>query len=400
MRCLHTADWHLGRTLEGRSRQAEQEAVMDEICRIAEEENIDAVLMAGDAFDTVNPPAASEALFYETIHRLSNNGMRPVIIISGNHDSPDRLQASGPLASEQGITLVGKPIARPLRIPVPRADLDMIVSAIPYPSESRLNEVLSVMNEEKDIQAAYDQRLAQLFIEHAKAFSRDTVNIMMSHLFIAGSRESDSERPIQVGGAYTVSPKSLPKEAQYIALGHLHRPQTIHRAPAPARYSGSPLAYSFSEANQPKSVTVIDIEPQKPASIQEIYLSAGRPLVKWRARHGLSEVHHWLEEGRDANAWIDLEIHLKEALSIQDIQKLRKKHQGLIHIKPVYLLEEEEEAKKQVSDLPIDELFTRFYGRQTNGAQPEDELVQLFLDLINEGEEDASEKEAELHAAY
>ena len=96
MRILHTADWHLGRTLEGRSRLEEQAQFLDELAEIVEKEKIDVVLMAGDAFDTVNPPAAAEQLFYESLSRLSNRGKRPVMVISGNHDSPDRLAAATP----------------------------------------------------------------------------------------------------------------------------------------------------------------------------------------------------------------------------------------------------------------------------------------------------------------
>ncbi|WP_132745500.1 exonuclease SbcCD subunit D [Scopulibacillus darangshiensis] len=394
MRILHTADWHLGRTLEGRSRQPEQEAVMDEICRIADDEKIDAVLMAGDVFDTVNPPAASETLFFNTVHRLSKNGKRPIVIISGNHDNPDRLQASAPLADYQGITLVGRPIDHLLTVPVPQCSMEMMVSAVPYPSESRLNEVLSVMNEEERIQEAYDERLAYLFSKHENDFRKDTVNVMMSHLFVAGGKESESERPVQIGGAYTVSTGSLPKRAQYTALGHLHRPQTIHHGTAPARYSGSPLAYSFSEANQPKSVTIIDVEPGEEAQVQEIYLSSGKPLVRWRAKNGIEDVYEWIEAGRDGNAWIDLEIKLTEALSVHDIQQLRKYHSGIIHIKPIYAEKEAIEESLRSSETPIDELFTKFYKQQTGGAEPGSDLIQLFLELINERADEENHAES------
>src|SRR5690606_6912125 len=97
MRILHTADWHLGRSLEGRSRLEEQAQCVDELVKSVEEENIDVVPMAGDACDTVSPPAAAESLFYESISRLSDGGKRPISIIAGNHDNPDRLSAASPL---------------------------------------------------------------------------------------------------------------------------------------------------------------------------------------------------------------------------------------------------------------------------------------------------------------
>lgn len=391
MRLLHTADWHLGRTLEGRSREEEQEDAMDEICRIADDEKIDAIVMAGDVFDTVNPPAVSEALFYETAERLACGGKRPLLVIAGNHDSPERLEASRPLAGHRGITIVGKPVSQPLAIPVKRTDETLILSCVPYPSESRLNECLSAMNEETAIQEGYNNRLEKLFQEHARHFSEKTVNILMTHIFAAGGRESDSERPIQVGGAYTVYPSSFPEKAQYVALGHLHRPQTLEKAPAPARYAGSPLAYSFSESGSRKSVTIIDVSPGKAAKWKEVPLAAGRPLVRWHAENGLDEVHRWLDEGRDRYAWIDLEIRLEEALNMHEIQALRKADEHFVNIRPIYCENRDPAGDLARSKLPIDQLFIRFYKKQTQGAEPGEKLVRLFLRMIQENE---AEREA------
>lgn len=394
MRILHTADWHLGRTLEGRSRHEEQAAVLDEMCRLADEERVNVILMAGDVYDSYNPPAASVALFYETMKRMSAGGKRPILVISGNHDSPERIEAVSPLAESHGITLVGRPVSSAVRLPLPACAEELIVAAVPYPSESRLNECLSDMNEEEQIQKAYDERLAGLFQQLAGAFRPDAVNLVMSHLFIAGGKESDSERPIQVGGAYTVTPASLSVGAHYIALGHLHRPQSLKGFDAPARYAGSPLAYSFSEANQPKSVTIIDVEPGKAAAVSEVYLSAGKPLVKWRAQNGLDEVYRWLDEGRDRNAWVDLEIILSDALALRDIQELRRRHPGIIHIRPIFLTEEEKAERARIDKMPLDAVFRRFYKKQTGGAEPDQSLVELFLDLVKEVDEEGDGADA------
>src|SRR5688500_4361574 len=109
MRILHTADWHLGRRLAGRSRHDEQIAVLDEICRIADDENVDVVVVAGDVFDAFVPPAEAEALFYSTMTRLADSGRRAVVVIAGNHDSPDRLIAADPYARSLGISTLGFP---------------------------------------------------------------------------------------------------------------------------------------------------------------------------------------------------------------------------------------------------------------------------------------------------
>jgi exonuclease SbcD len=384
---LHTADWHFGRTLEGRSRLEEQAAFMDELTAIVRDERIDLVLVAGDVYDSVNPPAAAETLFYEGVARLAEGGRRPVAVIAGNHDHPERLAASAPLAGGQGVTLVGLPTSGLLTFDIARTGERASVFALPYPSESRLGELLEDAIEEEALRLAYSQRIARLVAREAAGFRADTVNLVMSHLYVLGGAESESERPIQVGGAYTVDSSALCAGAQYVALGHLHRPQTV-KAPSVLRYCGSPLAYSFSEAGQAKSVTVLDLAPGAEAEPREIWLSSGRPLVRWRATEGLAQVRSWLEEGRDASAWIGLEVYVTEAMSLEDIHELRKRRDGFIHIRPVYPeLAEELERRERQSALPIDELFRRFYARQTGGAQPEPELVELFLELMRHEED-------------
>jgi exonuclease SbcD len=387
MRLLHTADWHLGKSLEGRSRLPEQEQFLEELVQIVEEEKVDVVLMAGDAFDTVNPSAAAEQLFYESLARLADKGKRQVVVIAGNHDNPDRLVAAKPLAGEQGITLLGNPLSDALHLYVPSCQQKLQVAALPYPSESRLKELLEDSQQEELLRAKYDQRIQGLFHELTQSFTADAVHVAMSHVFVAGGDSSDSERPIQVGGAYTVSARSLPEAAQYVALGHLHRPQTMKKASTLARYSGSPLAYSFSEAGYAKSVTLLDIDPGQPVQLEETYLRSGKPLVKWKAVEGMQQVYHWLDEGRDANAWVDLEIHLQHALSLEEIHRLRKHHTGLVQIRPVFEDQLTTAEVQRQADLPIEELFRRFYERQTGGAQPEEELTQLFLDLLNTDKE-------------
>jgi exonuclease SbcD len=386
MRILHTADWHLGRSLEGRSRLAEQAQFIDELVKIVEEEKVDAILMAGDAFDTVNPPAAAEQLFYDGLSRLSDKGKRPIIVIAGNHDNPDRLSAASPLAGNHSIHLIGYPSHEVLKVDVPHAQQQMIVAALAYPSEARLEQVLSETHDEVLLRNKYDERIRELFSIMSKQFQPNTVNMAMSHIHVAGGSTSDSERPIEVGGAYTVAATSMPEAAQYVALGHLHRPQNIKRASTLTRYSGSPLAYSFSEIGYAKSVTILEADPGQPVEMREIPLSSGKTLVKWKATEGISQVHSWLEEGRDASAWIDLEIHLTSTLSIEEIHRLRKWHPGFIHIRPVFQKELEVAATRQ-ANLPIDQLFSQFYEKQTGGAKPEPELVKLFLELVQQDDD-------------
>ncbi len=388
MRILHTADWHLGRTLEGRSRMAEQEAFVDELVEMVKKEQIDIILVAGDVFDSVNPPAAAEQLFYESLARLSDKGRRPVAVISGNHDHPDRISAARTLMCAHNIFLFGRPQAAVCRIDVPSCGETMMLAPLAYPSESRLAELLSSDCKETTMRDRYDDRIRALLAAMAASFTAETVNIAMSHLYVAGGRTSDSERPIEVGGAYTVAAESLPKAAQYVALGHLHRPQDVKQAKTAARYSGSPLAYSFSEAGQAKSVTVVDVHPGRKAKVAEIPLAAGKPLIRWKATEGLAQVYRWCEEGRDRSSWIDLEIHVTESLTMEEIDRLRKLHPGFVHIRPVLPNRAEEMMEMSREPLSLEEMFHRFYERQTGGQTPDEELVRLFLELAAEEEKE------------
>jgi exonuclease SbcD len=160
-----------------------------------------------------------------------------------------------------------------------------------------------------------------------------------------------------------------------------------------ARYSGSPLAYSFSESGYAKSVSIVDIEPGGQAQVSEVLLSSGKPLVKWRAQEGLQQVHQWLDDGKDQNAWIDLEVHLKDTLSLEEIHRLRNSHPGFVHIRPVFEKSINDQSRESRANLPIDELFAKFYEQQTGGAQPDQATMKLFLDMIHDEPEEEEDKE-------
>jgi len=414
MRIIHTSDWHLGRMLEGRSRIEEQVKFIDELCTIVEDEAVDLVLIAGDVFDTVNPPAIAEEIFYDALNRLSAGGKRAVVAIAGNHDNPERLCASSPLAVRNGITLYGLPkevlrpsfVMRPnqgkvvrvaaglgwVELQIPSCIDPAVIAMLPYPSESRLNEVLCESLDEETLRQEYSKRVQQLFSEFGKNFRPDAVNLGVSHLFVRGGMESESERPIQLGSAPTVEVEAMPLGAQYVALGHLHRAQVVKGAPVPTRYSGSPLAYSFSETGYAKSVILVEGFPGQPVTTREIFLSAGYPLVKWQAKEGLAQVQRWIDEGKDLNAWIDLEVFVTSALNSQDIHSLRRQRERLINIRPVFP-EMKQIVGEARSKMPIDELFRKFYQDRTGGAEPEQELVAMFLALIDPDQKGESYKE-------
>jgi len=412
MRILHTADWHLGKTLEGRDRQSEQIHVMNEICEIADDQKIDLVLIAGDIYQTVNPPAWAENLFYETINRLSNNGNRGVVVISGNHDQPERIRAANPLADKQGIYLIGLPNdqLQPnffksnqkthalnggtgwLEIAIPSTQESAALALLPYPSESRLKQLFIDSNDNSTIREAYSQYVGKWLNLQKSNFSEQSINIAMSHIFVQGGLPTESEIEIQLGGAYTVDPQHIPDNYQYVALGHLHRAQDVKGTASLTRYSGSPLAYSFSEAKHKKSVTIVDIKKNEPAKINEVLLKSGKPLIKKKIANGIIELEDWLNNEGQVPAWIDIELNVPHPLSIEEIQRIRKMHDGLINIKIVTpTLEQIAQSIKLQEQTPI-KIFERFYEFKT-GAKPRKEVVDLFGELFQTEMEEGDESE-------
>ncbi len=407
MRILHTSDWHLGKNLEHISRIEEQREFIEYLCTAAEAQNIDLVLVAGDIYDTYNPSAAAEELFYDAIDRLNNRGKRAVLVIAGNHDNPERLCAASPLAYKNGIILLGYPGSDAalykaksgsimiidsgpgwLELCVPGCGHTAVIITLPYPSESRLEELLSGSADEAILQKAYSEKIGSILTSLSLKFRIDTVNLIVGHLFLRGGKESESERTLQVGGALTVNPDIFPDNAHYAALGHLHRPQEMRNSPCPTFYSGSPLAYSFSEAGHSKAVYVIDANPGESAVIEPLYLGCGKPLRRWVAEKGIGQAVAWCEEGRDTNAWVDLEITADRVLTSEEQKKLRTMHTGIINIRPRLLTEPVEvmdsgnrEGRK------IDELFKDFY-RYRMGAEIGEDLMAAFIEILNDtGEE-------------
>lgn len=403
MRILHTSDWHLGKSLEQVSRIEEQREFIDRLCRVVEEEGIDLVLVAGDIYDTYNPSAAAEELFYDAVDRLNGRGKRAVVVIAGNHDNPERLCAASPLAYKNGVILLGYPRsdagpykgrggnieivdAGPgwLELGISSCAHSAVIITLPFPSEARLEEVLSRQAAEYALQRAYSDKIGSILAALSQKFRDDTVNLVVGHLFLRGGRESESERTLQVGGALTIDPDVLPANAHFVALGHLHRPQQIKNELCPAYYAGSPLAYSFSEAGYSKAVYIIDAAPGKKAEVNPLYLDCGKPLKRWLVPEGVEQAIQWCAEGRDENAWIDLEIITERILTMEEQKHLRSLHPGIINIRPRLKGEDiQAEALPDREGRKIDELFKDYY-RYRMGQEISEELLGAFIEILNE----------------
>lgn len=407
MRILHTSDWHLGKTLEGFSRLDEQELFVEELIEKIEENNIDMVIIAGDIYDNGNPPARAENLFYNALKRISNFGRRPILVISGNHDNPDRLVAASPLAYEHGVILLGTPKSKAQLgeygnfeilnsdegyVELQIGEEKAVIITLPYPSEKRLNEVLTEELEEDERRKSYSERLGELFSKLSEKYREDTINLAVSHIFVAGGEETDSERPIQLGGSLTVDAGMLPEKAQYIALGHLHRPQKVHGAKTKAYYSGSPLQYSKSEISYSKCAYIVDVKPKEEAVVSELFFKNYKPIEVWKC----DSVEGAIEQCRansDRNIWVYLEIKTDKYITQEDIKVMKDLKKDIIEIVPkIDGLEEVAIEYEGMKEKGMLELFKDFYKRERK-VDPDNELIDLFLTIVQDGEGDTIETE-------
>jgi exonuclease SbcD len=409
MKILHTADWHIGKRLDNYSRLEEQRLVLEEICGIAEQENVDAIIIAGDLFDNFNPSSEATELLYSTLHLLSANGTRAVIAIAGNHDSPERIQVPDALAKVCGILFVGFPnteikpfctqgkveIVRTakgfIELTLPNTDFPLRILHTPYANEQRLRTFLGIEESEEALRVHLQnhwQELADLYLDD-KGF-----NLLATHLFVMQKggpmpEEPDDERPIlHIGGAQAIYTENFPKQVHYIALGHLHRYQLVDKNPAPAIYSSSPLAYSFSEANQTKYVVLIEAEAGKLVSYRPIELTKGKKLRR-KSFHSIDDAIVWL--GEHSDDLIELTIISDNYLEAADKKRLTEAHSGIIQIIPQIKRSEIAESTSEIDlSLSIERLFGEYFKTKNKGQEPSEGLMEVFREVLGAEEESAS----------
>ncbi len=405
MKVLHTSDWHLGKRLGRFSRLEEQQDVLDELCGIAEKHQPDLVLIAGDLFDTFNPPAEAVELLYRTLHRLSDGGRRPVVAMAGNHDSPDRVESADPLARLSGIFFIGYPgtvirktvLESGWEIDAPEAGIlvfrrsgipEVRLIATPYAGEVRLRKAIDPGKSE--------EQMRQLLRDHWAALAErycdgKGINLLMAHLFAAEQgtlpfeelQEEEGERSIlHPGGLELIPFSAFPPHIQYVALGHLHRPSLNAAGGRIICYSGTPLAYSLSEADQQKRVVLVKAEPGKPAAAESIPLAKGRKIRR-RSFDSLEKALLWLEEHYGDYVEITMEVdHYLEA-GVRDA--ILEAHPRVLAVVPE--IRDREAvfgvAKKEMDiHAPVASLFAEYYRSRNGGADPEPELLELLAEAL------------------
>jgi len=421
---LHTSDWHLGARLGDYSRMAEQREVLEEIRTAAESGEADFVIIAGDVFDNFNPPNEAVELLYRELKKLADDGRRPVIVIAGNHDSPDRIEAPDPLAVECGIFFIGYPdftrgrveLESGVAVDFPAQGILTIdfpdkpqvrILTTPYANENRLRKFLAPENREQqisDILGSSWNQLAGKYCDDAGC------NILTAHLFMSEDRhagelfaeagpaveEPDEERSIlHPGGLELIDAALVPTPIQYTALGHLHRPQSIREGGSPIVYSGSPLAFGLSEENQQKSVVMVELEPGRKAKVERVPLSSGRRIVR-KTFSDVGAATLWLGENPDV--WVELLIECEKYISAVDRKQLYCAHEGITAVIPVSGTADPDAGaiERSAPDLTesMEEIFKSFF-EYSKGIQADDDILSLFREVASVTLDSGSEVESE-----
>ncbi|MBB3678216.1 exonuclease SbcCD subunit D [Modestobacter versicolor] len=274
MRLLHTSDWHIGRSLHGTDLLAEQEAVLGGLAEVVAAESVDVVLVAGDVYDRAVPSADATGVLDRVLMRLRRAGAE-IVLTPGNHDSARRLGFGAGLMARSGVHV--RAVTPALDEPVLLSDEhgDVAVYGLPYLEPEIARHELGMAegrSHEAVLTVAMDRVRSDLFLRP------NSRSVVLAHAFVGGGVPSDSERDICVGGVDLV-PAAIFDGVDYVALGHLHRPQTLSDR---VRYSGSPLAYSFGEAGQQKQAWLVDLDAGGLAAVRPVPLPAPRQLTLLR----------------------------------------------------------------------------------------------------------------------
>jgi len=381
MRLLHTGDWHVGKTLSRRSRIEESRDVLGEIAEIATDEQVDIVVVAGDVFEHLSPSAEAEAAVYDALVDFERRRI-PVVLIAGNHDHAHRWRALEPLLDRFAVHVVPEP-RRPdgggiVEIEGRNGSASIQLACLPWVPLGRLLETKQLLGLAEETYQAYTTEMARILGVLCQGFDASKCNVLVGHFFVSGAVTSGSERPLSIGELYAVTPQAVPVTPQYVALGHVHRPQKVPGVAVPARYAGSLLQLDFGEVGQEKSVAVVELEPGKPAEVREIPLKSGRQLRDLRGT--LDELTLMAEEVGDAYLRVCLECDGPQPGLGDAVRELLP---NALQVTLDYPKQDVAREALVLDETKPRELFDRYYTMR-HSAAPEKELLDLLDELLDE----------------
>lgn len=317
MKLLHTSDWHLGRPLYGRSRLREFTEFLDWLAGVIETEEVDALIVAGDVFDTTTPSNRTQELYYSFLHRVSRSTCRHIVVIGGNHDSPSFLDAPKAILRALDVHVLGAVTEDPedevLVLRDSQGEPEAIVCAVPYLRDRDIRRVEPGESAEdknrklvEGIEHHYE-RVVTLAETRRQELGGEIPLIATGHLFTAGGStvDGDGVREIYVGSLARVGQTAFPKEIDYLALGHLHVPQRV-AGEAHLRYSGSPIPMGFGEAGQRKLVLLVAFSGRVPG-VAELPVPCFQPLERLTGTLGELSARIMELRASGSEAWLEIE---------------------------------------------------------------------------------------------
>ena len=383
MKILHTADWHIGQRLHERSRLDEHEQFLDWLLNTIREHKVELLLVSGDIFDTALPSSDATNLYYRFLYRLFDETDAYTVITAGNHDSPRHLEAPREFLEMGRIYVVGL-ADEPAKcvFTFPRNNPRVAVAAVPFFSESDLRHLSYETEAERS--ERYRERFKAFYADCVAAMPAELPKILMGHLFVQGARVMDSERNVQIGGATATHADDFPKDVSYVALGHLHRPQTISSADYPVRYSGSPIPLKFNEANYRKKVYLLELTDDGTLiRDEEIVIPVFKALctIEGDENFVLSEAM----TGNWADKYIQVKLKLnKPRVGIGDeIRQIFNERGGEVLSVEVEVPEATRGPEVSVEDMKRpEEIFKQFHRTRFEGEAPDESLAQTFSELM------------------
>ncbi|MBW3666661.1 MAG: exonuclease SbcCD subunit D [Actinobacteria bacterium] len=372
MRILHTSDWHVGRRIRGRDRSDEHRAVLAEIAGVADTQQVDLTLVAGDLFDSSAPTPVAEEIAWRALLALAE--VSPVVVIAGNHDSPARLDAVAPLLAMGRVTVVGTPRSPGDGGVVFIDSLGTKVALLPFVSQRGIVRAADIMGLDPDQHSGkYQERMQLLVAALTEEMTPETVNLLVGHLTVFGAETGGGERHAHTVFDYAVPSAVFPGHLSYVALGHLHRQQKIPHAGS-VWYAGSPLQLDFGEVEDRKGILVVEASPGLPAQVTTIPLSAGRRLITIKGT--LDQILARADEAGDAH----VRVELAEKASVGLADTVREAIPGTVEV----VLEEAETTRKAHHarrTLTPGDAFHR-YLEEKGVADPA--VERLFAELLDE----------------
>lgn len=374
MRFIHTSDWHLGRSFHGFHLTNDQAYVLDQFIKLVSDTKPDAVVIAGDIYDRSVPPTEAVELLDDVLSRIMLDYKTPVIVIAGNHDSPERLGFGNKLLARQGLHVVG-PLSCKIA-PIILTDDYGPVYFLPltYAEPAVVRERLD------QPQAMGHEQAMQTMIKHLLGqVPADARKVAIAHAFITGGEKSESERFLTVGGVETVNSANF-VPFNYTALGHLHKPQTMGQDTI--RYSGSLMKYSFAEANQPKGIHVVDLNGTGNVCVDTVRLTPRRDV---RCIEGfMEEILKGPLSGESKEDYIRVVLKDKGAI-LDPIGRLRQVYPNILdlarpELTPGNQLQRPEGDHRRMTET---DLFASFF-QQVTGEEISEEQAAEFASAVDE----------------